>query len=101
MSRKSPKKFTAEEKYQILQEGETGSMSISEVCRRHGISAVTYYSWRDKVRQAAIESLRQGPGRKSSKSHHELELEDENKRLKHTVVELSQENVNLKKKNLG
>ena len=101
MSRKSPKKFTAEEKYQIIQEGETGSMSISEVCRRHGISAVTYYSWRDKVRQAAIESLRQGPGRKSGKSHHELELEDENQRLKHTIVELSQENVNLKKKNLG
>lgn len=101
MSKKSRKKFTAEEKFQILQEGEVGSMSISEVCRRHGISAVTYYSWRDKVRQAALASLRQGPGRKPGKSHHELELEDENKRLKHTIVELSQENVSLKKKNLG
>ncbi len=30
MSKKSHKKFTAEEKYQILQEGESGSMTISE-----------------------------------------------------------------------
>lgn len=102
MSKRSQNKFTAEEKYQILQEGETGAMSINEVCRRHGISTVTYYSWRQKARQAALESLRTHHlGKKSNKSRHELELEAENERLKHTVVELSQENVGLKKKNLG
>ncbi len=37
MSKRSQKKFAAEEKYQILQEGESGTMSINEVCRRHGI----------------------------------------------------------------
>ncbi len=41
MSKRSHKKFTAEEKYQILQEGESGTMSINEVCRRHGISTVS------------------------------------------------------------
>ncbi|MCB9503063.1 MAG: transposase [Deferribacteres bacterium] len=102
MSKKSHRKFTAAEKYQILQEGESGSLTISEACRRHGISAVTYYSWRDKARQAALEGLQNNHrGRKSNKSRHELELEEENKRLKHTIVELSQENVSLKKKNLG
>lgn len=102
MSKKSHKKFTAEEKYRILEEGESGTMSINEVCRRHGISTVTYYSWRQKVRQAAIESLsNRHHGKKSQKSRQELELEAENQRLKHTVIELSQENVNLKKKHLG
>lgn len=102
MSKRSQKRFTAEEKYRILQEGESGTMSINEVCRRHGISTVTYYSWREKVRQASVESLRNGHhGKKSSKSHHEQELESENERLKHTIVELSQENVTLKKKHLG
>lgn len=102
MSKRSHKKFTAEEKYQILQEGESGTMSINEVCRRGGISTVTYYSWREKVRQAAVESLRNHlHGKKSSKSRHELELETENERLKDTIVELSQENVSLKKKTLG
>lgn len=102
MSKQSQKRFTAEEKYQILQEGESGAMSINEVCRRHGISTVTYYSWREKVRQAALESLRNSHhGKKSGKSQHEQELENENQRLKHTIVELSQENVSLKKKHLG
>ena len=102
MSKRSQNKFTAEEKYQILQEGESGTMSINEVCRRHGISTVTYYSWRQRVRQAGVESLRnQHHGKKSSKSHHELALEVENERLKHTIVELSQENVSLKKKSLA
>ncbi len=102
MSKRSQKRFTADEKYQILQEGESGTMSINEVCRRHGISTVTYYSWRAKVRQAALESLRNSPhGKKPGKSRHEQELESENERLKHTIVELSQENVRLKKKHLG
>lgn len=102
MHKRSHKKFTAEEKYRILQEGESGTMSINEVCRRHGISTVTYYAWREKVRQAAIESLRkQVHGKRSGKSRHELELEAENARLKHTIVELSQDNVRLKKKTLG
>ena len=102
MSKRSHKKFAAEEKYQILQEGESGTMSINEVCRRQGISTVTYYSWREKVRQAAVESLRNHlHGKKSSKNRHELDLEAENERLKHTIVELSQENVSLKKKTLG
>lgn len=102
MNKKSHKQFSAEEKFHILQEGETGTMSINEVCRRHGISTVTYYSWREKVRQAAVESLRNHPhGKKTSKSRHELELEAENERLKYTIVELSQDNVSLKKKTLG
>lgn len=102
MSKRSHRKFTAQEKYLILQEGDSGAMSINEVCRRHGISTVTYYSWREKVRQAAVASLHNNRGgRKGGKSRHELELEAENERLKHTIVELSQENVSLKKKHLG
>jgi len=38
--------------------------------------------------------------RKHKKSHREHELEDEIKRLKNTIVEITQENVELKKKNL-
>lgn len=102
MVKKSQNRFTAEEKYRILEEGESGTLSINEVCRRHGLSTVTYYTWRQKMRQAAIESLRGDHRQKTGeKSRHELELEAENERLKHTVIELSQENVILKKKHLG
>ena len=38
--KKSERRFSAAQKFEILQEGEYGSMSINEVCRRHGISTV-------------------------------------------------------------
>ena len=97
MNKKSQRRFTAEEKYQILREGETGEMSINEVCRRHGISAVTYYYWRKQIESAIKEGL--DTNKKQKKSHRERELEEENKRLRHTIVEITQENVSLKKKN--
>ena len=97
LTKKSQRRFTTEEKYKILQEGEYGNMSINEVCRRHGISAVTYYYWRKKIEAAIKEGL--DSNKKQKKSRREQELEEENKRLKHTIVEITQENVGLKKKN--
>ena len=97
MEKRSQRRFTAEEKLKILQEGEYGNMTINEVCRRHGISAVTYYYWK---KQAQL-SMKDGLSNKSTgkKNKRESELEEEIKRLKHTIVEITQENVELKKKN--
>jgi len=97
LEKKSQQRFTPEEKYQILQEGEYGTMSINEVCRRHGISTVTYYQWRKQAQVAIKDGLTNK--RKNQKSYKEQELEDEIKRLKNTIVEITQENVELKKKN--
>jgi transposase len=97
LEKRSQRRFTAEEKLQILQEGEYGNMSINEVCRRHGISTVTYYYWRKQSQTAMKEGL--GGKTKRQKSRREIELEEENRRLKHTIVEITQENVELKKKN--
>jgi transposase-like protein len=97
LEKRSQRRFTPEEKFQILQEGEYGNMSINEVCRRHGISTVTYYQWRKQAQVAIKDGLTNK--RKSKKSHKEQELEDEIKRLKNTIVEITQENVELKKKN--
>ncbi len=97
MEKRSQRRFTPEEKYRILQEGEYGTMSINEVCRRHGISTVTYYHWRTQAQDAMKDGLTDK--RKNKKSHKEQALEEENKRLKNTIVEITQENVELKKKN--
>lgn len=97
MEKRSQRRFTPDEKFQILQEGEYGNMSINEVCRRHGISTVTYYEWRKQAQHGMKDGLTDK--RKQKKSHKEQELEDEIKRLKNTIVEITQENVDLKKKN--
>jgi transposase len=94
LDKRSQRRFTTEEKYKILQEGEYGSMSINEVCRRYGVTTATYYTWR-KQAQAA---MKDGLNSKHKKSDREQQLEEEIKRLKNTIVEITQENVTLKKK---
>ena len=39
------KYFSAEKKIQVVLEGLRGEITISEICRREGISSVTYYKW--------------------------------------------------------
>lgn len=101
MNKRSHRKYTGEEKFQILQEGEYGQMSINEVCRRHQISPNTYYLWRQQAHKAMLDGLNGQRRSSSKKSVKETRLEEENERLKNTVVEITQENIDLKKRNLG
>ena len=39
------KRFSAEDKIRIVLEGLRGEIAISELCRKEGISAATYYKW--------------------------------------------------------
>ncbi|MBT7609412.1 MAG: transposase [Bacteriovoracaceae bacterium] len=39
------KKFTAEQKIQIVLEGLRGEVTVAELCRREGLANVTYYKW--------------------------------------------------------
>ena len=94
MDKRSQRRFITEEKYRIIQEGEYGSMSINEVCRRHGVTTATYYTWR-KQAQAA---MKDGLNNKHKKSDREHQLEEQIKQLKNTIVEITQENAELKKK---
>jgi transposase-like protein len=97
--KKSQRRFTAREKFNILREGENGSMNINEVCRRYGISTALYYQWRKQAQEAMLEGLNPKT-RRNSKTQREIDLEADNERLKATLLEITQENVELKKKNL-
>lgn len=61
MGRKPAPSFTPEEKLQIVLAGLKGEATVTELCRRYGISQPTYYAWRDKVLSGAVEAL-SGPG---------------------------------------
>jgi transposase len=43
--RRTPKKYSSEEKIRIVIDGLRGEDSISSLCRREGIPANLYYSW--------------------------------------------------------
>lgn len=77
-------RFTDEQIVGILHEGEAGR-KVEELCRAHGINKQTYYRWRAKF-----------GGLPLSDAKRLRQLEDENRRLKHVVADLTLDNQALK-----
>ena len=77
-------RFTEEQIIGVLNEAEAG-MKTAEVCRKHGISDATYYKWKAKY-----------GGLEVSEARRLRQLEDENRRLKHIVADLTLDNQALK-----
>ncbi|SMP80675.1 putative transposase [Neorhodopirellula lusitana] len=70
-------KFTDQQIAFALKQAESGT-SIDEVCRKLGISQQTFYRWKKKFAGLGTEELRRLK-----------QLEEENKRLKSLVADLS------------
>ena len=69
------KRFTDEQIIGVLKEGEAGAKA-DDICRRHGISTATFYTWRKKF-----------GGMEASDAKRLRELEAENARLKRIVAD--------------
>lgn len=90
------RKWTAEEKLQVLDEARKAGQPVSDVCRRHQIAPTQFYEWEKQARAGALEALRaKKRGRKPNKT--EAYLKDEVTRLRTVVAELSAETLQLKK----
>ena len=70
-------RFTEEQIIGVLKEAEAG-MKTAEICRQHGISGATYYKWKAKY-----------GGLEVSEARRLRQLEDENRRLKQIVADLT------------
>ena len=77
-------RFTEEQIIAVLHEA-NGSMSIREVSRKHGITEQTFFRWRAKY-----------GGLQFGEANKLKALEDENRRLKKLVADLSLDNSMLK-----
>jgi len=51
------RKFTAQQKLEIVLAGLRGDRSVKDVCREHEIAETLYYSWRDKLLESGREAL--------------------------------------------
>lgn len=69
------KRFTEEKIIEVLTEAQAG-ITVSELCRKYGISDATYYNWKAKY-----------GGLTKNEARRLKVLEDENRRLKHIVAE--------------
>ena len=77
-------RFTESQIVAILQEADAG-MKVAEVCRSHGISQPTFYSWKSKYGGLEVSELRRIK-----------ELESEHAKLKRMYADLAMENHALK-----
>ena len=68
-------RFNEEQIIGVLKEAEAGS-KVSELCRRHGISDATFYTWRSKYGGLEVSEMRRL-----------RQLEEENRRLKSIVAD--------------
>lgn len=93
---KSRRRWTAKEKLQILKEGRESGASVSEVCRRHGVSTAQYYQWVNQAEQGAREAFENGA--KEKPSRREERMKEELDRMRRVVAEITAENLELKKR---
>lgn len=70
-------RFSEEQIIKILQEGEAGR-KVPDLCRDHGVSQETFYRWRRKYGGMQVDDARRLK-----------QLEDENRKLKKLVADLS------------
>lgn len=68
-------RFSEEQIIAILKEAEAGA-KVTELCRKHGISDATFYTWRSKYGGLEISEMRRL-----------RQLEEENRRLKSIVAD--------------
>ena len=70
-------KFTEQQLIFALRQAENG-VRVEEVCRKMGISDATFYNWKKKFAGLGVDELRRL-----------RQLEEENRRLKQIVADLS------------
>ena len=63
------RKWTAQQKLEIVLAGLRGDRSARDVCREHGISETLYYGWRDKLLEGGKGAL---AGKEERSGEHEL-----------------------------
>ena len=76
-------KFTEEQIAFALHQAQTG-VSVEEVCRKIGVSQATFYAWKRKYAGVGVTELRRL-----------RQLEEENRKLKQLVADLSLDKIML------
>jgi putative transposase len=77
-------RFSEEQIIKVLKEREAGAKLV-DLCRQHGISEQTFHRWKAKFGGMEVTDARRLK-----------QLEDENRRLKHLVADLTLDNQALK-----
>ena len=97
------KRFSAEEKFKIVKEHLTTKTSVTDLCKKYGISPSNFYGWQELFFSGAMAGFdkKRGPQFSSVKADARVgELEFDVGRMREVIAEITAENIAYKKKNL-
>ena len=95
--RKTRRQIPADTKWQILKEGRSTNLTISQVCDQYQVSPTQFYQWERMAERGARQALQGQPrGRKKLRPSEEA-LQNEIQRLREVIAEITSENLRLKK----
>lgn len=88
------RKWSAQEKLRIVLAGMQPNVSIADLCRQEGINPTQYYGWKKMLLSSASRIFDSEAGRPSAA---EERKDAELRRMKNVIVEITTENLELKK----
>jgi transposase-like protein len=89
--------YTPEEKLKIVLGGMSGTISVSDLCRKYDLKPARFYYWKDQLLNSAPEIF-ENRGRKLDEDRIMAEKDKEIARLKATIADVVSENLEIKKK---
>jgi transposase len=91
MSKREHRRFTAEQKLEILREADQPGVTVSEVCRRHALAVSVFYRWRAVAQGGSAVALKRDaqrtPGKDDPEARHKAEME----RMRAVIAEITAE----------
>ncbi|MGC8514785.1 MAG: transposase [Thermoplasmata archaeon] len=90
----SKRSYKPEEKLRIVLEGLSGTIQISELCRKYDIKPARYYHWKEKLLQSS--QIFDARGGKPNMDEKIRSKDEEIARLEDVIAEITQENIALK-----
>jgi transposase-like protein len=91
------KVYRPEEKMKIVMEGISGTISVSDLCRKYEIKPARFYYWKDQLISSASHIF-ENRGRKIDEDRIRAEKDREIAGLKAAIAKVVQKNLEIKKK---
>ena len=79
----------------IVMEGLSGTISVSDLCRKYEIKPARFYYWKDQI-MSSSQYIFQNRGGKIDEDRIKAEKDNEIARLRATIAEVVQENLEIK-----
>ena len=95
------RKFTSEQKVEILREHLENQNKISDIAEKYGIHPTVLTRWKKELFENALETFSGKHKKRNGKTRKEEQLEQKVTRMQEVITELSTEVIDLRKKYHG